>query len=107
MIAIKSFLHLSGPCPNHPTRKGHPWYQVYSSEISNENVDHYAHVINQQCWPVDKKTKKRWWKNVGLFLQNMKPWISYNGHNNILNDIMGWSPLLTKGVIEEVDPYGV
>jgi hypothetical protein len=54
-----------------------------------------------------KKLKKRWPKNVSLFQQDVKPYISHNGHKSISNGIMGCGPLPTMGAMEEVDPHGV
>jgi hypothetical protein len=68
-----------------------------------------VNAINQQnnVDPLIKELKRRWPKNVGLFLQDVKPYISHNGHKNISNDIMGCSLLPTMGAMEEVDPHGV
>jgi hypothetical protein len=54
-----------------------------------------------------KRLKRRQWKNVSLFPQDMKPCISHNGCKNIMDDIMGCNPLPTMGEVEEVDPHGV
>jgi hypothetical protein len=44
---------------------------------------------------------------MGLLMQNMKPCVYCNGRKNILNGIMGWSPLPIMGAMKEVDPHGV
>jgi hypothetical protein len=44
---------------------------------------------------------------MGLFLQDMKPYIYHNGCKCVLNSIMGCNPLPTMGITEEVDPHGV
>ncbi len=54
-----------------------------------------------------KKLKGRCWKNVGLFPKSMKLGIFCNGRKNISNDIMGYSPFPTMGVVKKVDPHGV
>jgi hypothetical protein len=66
-----------------------------------------CHQPYKQFGPLTKKLKGRCREIVGLFPQNMKLNISCNGHENILNDIMGYNLLPTMGVTKEVDPHGV
>jgi hypothetical protein len=100
MVAIKSFLHLNQYYHRHPMKKSHPWYQIYSSGVDNDDISQCAYVINQHnnVNPPTKILKKRRWKNVGLLSQNMKSYISHNGHKNIPNNIMGCNPLPTMGI---------
>ncbi len=58
-----------------PHEKKHSWYQGCSSEVSNEDIGQCVNAINQQnnVDPLMKRLTKRRRKNVGLFLQNMKP----------------------------------
>jgi hypothetical protein len=65
-------------------------------------------VTLQTIWLVDKKIEGKMSREiVGLFSQNMKFNIFCNGHENILNDIMGYNLLPTMGVAKEMDPHGV
>jgi hypothetical protein len=50
-----------------------------------------------------KKQKGRWWKDVGLFKQNMKPYISSNESKGILNRIVGCSSFPTMGTMRKMD----
>jgi hypothetical protein len=66
-----------------------------------------CHQPTKQCWPTNEKLKKRQWKNMSLFLQNLKPCIFCNGCKSISYNIMGCSSLPTMGSMEEVDFHGV
>ncbi len=109
MAAIKFFFHLNSHYHSHPTKKNHPWYQVCSSGINNNDTSQCVNAINQKnnVDPPTRKLKKKQRKNVGLLSQDMKPYISRNKHKNIPNDIIGCDPLPTMGTMEEVNPHGV
>jgi hypothetical protein len=96
----KILLHLNCYYHHHPMRKSHPWCQIYSNGVDNDDINQCAYAINQRnnVNPPTKKLKRRWRKNVGLLSQTMKSYISHNGHKNIPNNIMGCSPLPTMGI---------
>jgi hypothetical protein len=100
-VVIKSFLHLNRYYHRHPMRNSHPWYQIYSNGVDNDDISQCAYVINQHhnVNPPKKILKRRQRKNVGLLLQNMKSYMSHNGHKNIPNNIMGCNPLPTMGIL--------
>jgi hypothetical protein len=79
------------------------------SGVNNDDIGLRAKAINQQnnVNPPTKRLKRRWKKNVGLFPQDMKPYIFHNICKNIWNNIMGCNPFPTMGVVEEVHPHGV
>jgi hypothetical protein len=100
IVVINSFLHLTYYYHHHPMRKSHQWCQIYLNGVDNDDINQCAYVINQRnnVNPPTKRLNRRWWKNAGLLLQNMKSYISHNGHKNIQNNIMGCSPLPTMGI---------
>jgi hypothetical protein len=54
-----------------------------------------------------KRWKRKQHKNISLLLQDVKPYIFHNGCKNISNNIMGYNPLPTMGIMKEVDPHGI
>jgi hypothetical protein len=76
--------------------------------VDSDNINQCVNDINWQnnVNVSTRKPKKRWQKNVGLFLQNMKLRIFHNECKSILNNIMGCSPLPTMDTTKKVDPHG-
>lgn len=50
-----------------PHKKSHPWYQVYSIGVNNDDISQCVNAINRQnnVNPLMIRLKNRWYKNVG------------------------------------------
>jgi len=98
-ITIKSFLHLNCRYHRHLAKKNHPWYQIYSNGVDNDDINHVQmSSTNRTMSTTNKKSKEKVTKECGLFSKDIKPCIFRNGHKNIMNSNMGCSPLPTMGI---------
>ncbi len=79
-LVFSSFLMCFYHIFQHSTKKSHPWYQMCSNGIDNDNIDQCANVIDQQnnVNSPTRRLKRRQWKNMSLLSQNIKPCISHS-----------------------------
>ncbi len=73
-----------------------------SSGIINDNIGQGVDVKSLM-----KRLKVGWWKDMNLFMPNMKPYIYCNVNKNILNDIVGCNLFPTMCTTEKVGHYWI